>query len=86
MNIENIKVCHKRSNMFYKFKKLILFFPIIFLLNACVNTGKNVLDSGKNVISSAKEKILNSENKDINIGVNLDEENSKRKLRVLLKS
>lgn len=79
MNIENIKVCHKSSNMFYKFKKLILFFPFILLLNACVNTGKNTLDSGKNVLSSAKEKIFNSENKDSNIGVNLDEEISNQK-------
>jgi hypothetical protein len=65
--------------MFYKLKKIILFFPIILLLNACVNTGKNVLDSGKNAVSSAKEKIFNSENKDNNIGVNLDEENSNQK-------
>ena len=65
--------------MFNKFKKLILFFSTILLLNACVNTGKNALDSGKNVISSAKEKIFNSENTDIDIGVNLDEENSSQK-------
>lgn len=56
--------------------KPILFVLIVLFLNACVSTGKNVLESGKNVINSAKEKVFDSSEKDNEVGLSLKEDNA----------